>query len=45
MELPSLESRLEVALNLWNKTHQYLVIVEQGTYAGFKVIALLKVDN
>ncbi|KAH1010608.1 hypothetical protein HUJ05_004877 [Dendroctonus ponderosae] len=38
MELPSLENRLEVALNLWNKTHKYLVIVEQGTYAGFKIV-------
>ncbi|XP_066254248.1 ribosome assembly protein METTL17, mitochondrial [Euwallacea similis] len=38
LELPSAESRLETVLNLWNKTHQYLIIVEQGTNAGFKVV-------
>ncbi|KAF7281056.1 ribosome assembly protein METTL17, mitochondrial [Rhynchophorus ferrugineus] len=37
-ELPSLETRLQTVLNLWNKTEKYLVIVEQGTNAGFKVI-------
>lgn len=37
MELPSLQTRLETVLNLWNKTQNYLVIVEQGTNAGFKV--------
>lgn len=37
-ELPSLESRLETALNLWNKTEHYLVLVEQGTNSGFKII-------
>nr|CAD7197480.1 unnamed protein product [Timema douglasi] len=35
-ELPSSESRLETILALWNKTQAYLVIVEQGTNAGFK---------
>ncbi|CAG9832274.1 unnamed protein product [Diabrotica balteata] len=35
-ELPSSESRLETILNLWNKTAKYLVIVEQGSNAGFK---------
>nr|CAD7261569.1 unnamed protein product [Timema shepardi] len=39
-ELPSSESRLETILALWNKTQAYLVIVEQGTNAGFKVADL-----
>ncbi|CAH0545682.1 unnamed protein product [Brassicogethes aeneus] len=38
LELPSLEARLKTILNLWNKTEKYLVIVEQGTNAGFKVV-------
>ncbi|XP_050311793.1 methyltransferase-like protein 17, mitochondrial [Anthonomus grandis grandis] len=38
MELPSMETRLDTILNLWNKTQKYLVVVEQGTNAGFKVI-------
>ncbi|CAG9761629.1 unnamed protein product [Ceutorhynchus assimilis] len=38
MELPSLTSRLETVLNLWNKTKNYLVIVEHGTNAGYKVV-------
>ncbi|XP_060520079.1 methyltransferase-like protein 17, mitochondrial isoform X2 [Cylas formicarius] len=38
LELPSTSARLETVLNLWNKTHQYLVIIEQGTTAGFKVV-------
>lgn len=37
LELPSSHSRLETILKLWNKTQNYLVIVEQGTNAGFKV--------
>ncbi|PNF28864.1 hypothetical protein B7P43_G04416 [Cryptotermes secundus] len=37
LELPSARTRLETILNLWNKTNRYLVIVEQGTNAGFKV--------
>ncbi|KAJ6643438.1 Methyltransferase-like protein 17, mitochondrial [Pseudolycoriella hygida] len=37
-ELPDTQSRLEAVLNLWNKCDRYLVIVEQGTMAGFKVI-------
>ena len=40
-ELPSAESRLQILVNLWNKTHEYLVLVEQGTNAGFKVTALI----
>ncbi|XP_045461777.1 methyltransferase-like protein 17, mitochondrial [Harmonia axyridis] len=38
MELPSLKSRLDAVRQLWSKTMRYLVIVEQGSYAGFKVI-------
>lgn len=38
MELPSLSSRLETVIKLWNKTQKYLVIVENGTNAGFKII-------
>ncbi|CAH1098644.1 unnamed protein product [Psylliodes chrysocephalus] len=41
-ELPSLQSRLETVVNLWNKTEKYLVIVEQGTNAGFKVVNELR---
>lgn len=37
-ELPSLQTRLETILNLWNKTSGYLVVVEHGTNAGFKII-------
>ncbi|XP_063983091.1 methyltransferase-like protein 17, mitochondrial [Diachasmimorpha longicaudata] len=37
-DLPDRKSRLEVILNLWRKTGRYLVLVEQGTNAGFKVI-------
>jgi len=42
LELPSLETRLETILNLWNKTQHYLIIVEQGTNAGFKVVNELR---
>jgi ribosomal protein RSM22 (predicted rRNA methylase) len=38
LELPSRHSRLETILNLWNKTQKYLVVVEQGTNAGFQII-------
>ncbi|XP_069698787.1 ribosome assembly protein METTL17, mitochondrial isoform X2 [Periplaneta americana] len=37
LELPSAVSRLETIVNLWNKTNRYLVLVEHGTNAGFKV--------
>lgn len=36
-ELPSKEARFNTLLNLWQKTRHYLVIVELGTNAGFKV--------
>ncbi|KAK9710245.1 Mitochondrial small ribosomal subunit Rsm22 [Popillia japonica] len=38
LELPSFQMRMETILRLWNKTSKYLVVVEQGTNAGFKVI-------
>lgn len=37
-EMPSLKNRLEVAQNLWNKTSGYLIFVEVGTNAGFKLL-------
>ncbi|KAL0852782.1 hypothetical protein ABMA27_012589 [Loxostege sticticalis] len=37
-EMPSMKSRLETIQKLWNKTEDYLIIVEQGTNAGFKVV-------
>lgn len=40
MELPSRESRLKLLLNLWQKTADFLVIVEQGTKPGFKASLL-----
>ncbi|XP_014221473.1 methyltransferase-like protein 17, mitochondrial [Trichogramma pretiosum] len=38
MELESAKSRLEVIAKLWKKTNQYLIIVEQGTNAGYKLV-------
>jgi ribosomal protein RSM22 (predicted rRNA methylase) len=38
--MPSQESRLETILKLWRKTGKYLIIVEKGTNAGFKVSML-----
>ncbi|XP_035713073.1 methyltransferase-like protein 17, mitochondrial isoform X2 [Folsomia candida] len=38
MELPSLKHRLKALDILWKKTNNYLVIVEQGSSAGFKAI-------
>lgn len=37
-ELPNTKMRLETILQLWKKTESYLIIVEQGTYAGFKLV-------
>ncbi|XP_015121194.1 methyltransferase-like protein 17, mitochondrial [Diachasma alloeum] len=37
-DLPDRKSRLEVILSLWRKTERYLVLVEQGTNAGFQII-------
>nr|XP_021198259.2 methyltransferase-like protein 17, mitochondrial [Helicoverpa armigera] len=37
-ELPSMQSRLETIQKLWNKTEDYLIIVEHGSNAGFKIV-------
>ncbi|XP_020291006.1 methyltransferase-like protein 17, mitochondrial [Pseudomyrmex gracilis] len=37
-DLPGAESRLETILKLWRKTKDYLIIVEEGTNAGFKLV-------
>lgn len=38
LEMPSFSARIETILKLWNKTQKYLIIVENGTNAGFKVV-------
>lgn len=37
-ELPSMQARLETIQKLWNKTKDYLIIVEHGSNAGFRVV-------
>lgn len=37
-ELPSRKSRLETIQKLWNKTEDFLIIVEHGSNAGFQII-------
>lgn len=37
-ELPSAQNRLLTILNLWRKTEDFLIIVEQGTNAGYSLI-------
>lgn len=37
-ELPSLDKRLEIANSLWNKAGKYLILVENGTNAGFLML-------
>lgn len=37
-ELPSQQFRLETILKLWRKTENYLIIVEDGTNAGFELV-------
>ncbi|XP_025424225.1 methyltransferase-like protein 17, mitochondrial [Sipha flava] len=37
-ELPDIKNRFETILNLWNKTKQYIILVEMGTRAGFNLI-------
>lgn len=39
LDLPSQEIRLKTLSNLWNKTEDFLVLVENGTSAGFNVIS------
>lgn len=38
MELPSSKARMEAILNLWNKTENYLIVVEHGNTAGFQIV-------
>lgn len=33
-----MRTRIETLLNLWNKCDGYLVLIEQGSGAGFKLI-------
>ncbi|CAH2062443.1 unnamed protein product, partial [Iphiclides podalirius] len=37
-EMPDMKSRLETIQKLWNKTENFLIIVEQGTNAGFQIV-------
>lgn len=37
-ELPSIKSRLETIQKLWNKTEDFLIIVEHGSNAGFQIV-------
>ncbi|KAI5651311.1 mitochondrial small ribosomal subunit rsm22 domain-containing protein [Phthorimaea operculella] len=37
-ELPSMKSRLETIQKLWNKTEDFLIIIEQGSNAGFQIV-------
>lgn len=37
-ELPSIKSRLETIQKLWNKTEDFLIIIENGTNAGFQIV-------
>lgn len=36
--MPDAKTRLQTIQNLWNKCDRYLIIVEQGTNAGFKLV-------
>jgi ribosomal protein RSM22 (predicted rRNA methylase) len=37
LDLPSAKSRIQTVESLWKKTSKYLVLLEQGTNAGFEV--------
>lgn len=37
-ELPDLKTRLDTILTLWKKCDGYIVLIENGTNAGFKLI-------
>lgn len=37
-ELPNLKTRLDVLQTLWKKCDGYMVLIENGTNAGFKLI-------
>jgi len=43
-ELPGMKSRIGTILKLWTKTENYLVIVEEGTNAGFKVCPVISLS-
>lgn len=38
LELPHQMSRLEIISKLWHKTERYLIIIEQGTNVGFRLV-------
>lgn len=38
LELPSFKERVEAVAHLWSKTENYLVIVEDGSNAGYKAV-------
>lgn len=38
LELPSVQARINTLVNLWNKTFRYLIIIENGSNGGFRVI-------
>ncbi|KAG8239594.1 hypothetical protein J437_LFUL019194 [Ladona fulva] len=38
MDLPSSKNRFETLLNLWNKSSGFLILIENGTKAGFEMI-------
>lgn len=38
MELPDLKTRLDTLLTLWKKCDGYMVLIENGSNAGFKLI-------
>lgn len=38
MELPDLETRLKTLLTLWKKCNGYMILIENGTNAGFNLI-------
>ncbi|KAI8426902.1 hypothetical protein MSG28_014572 [Choristoneura fumiferana] len=37
-EQPNMRSRLEIIQKLWKKTEDFLIIIEQGSNAGFQVV-------
>lgn len=37
-EMPSMKSRLETIQKLWNKTEDFLIVIEQGSNSGFKIV-------
>lgn len=37
-ELPNLKTRLDILQTLWKKCDGYMVLIENGTGAGFKLI-------